>query len=237
VGLTKKRSGWKWATVAVGVLGLALAWRQLPADSWLTALIGWTEDRGAGGMLVFTGVYTIAMVLCVWGTPFTLAAGMLFGLWWGAIIATFSATAGSTLAFVLARYLGRDRVEQWVKRYPRFKAIDAAVGERGWTIVFLTRLSPIVPFSLSNYMFGVTRVSLAAFVGASLLAIAPGSFVVAYLGHIGRLALLDHREAAGPLEYVVLVGGLIFTGAIVAYLAYIAKSAISRIPVEEGPGG
>jgi uncharacterized membrane protein YdjX (TVP38/TMEM64 family) len=220
---------WKWTLLAALAAGLLLAARLVPTRLWLETFIIWAEQQGAAGKLLYTAVYTLAIVLCLWGTPFTLAAGVGFGLWWGALISTFSATAGSGVAFLIARYLARHAIEKRVEKNERFKAIDAAIGERGWLIVFLTRFSPLIPFSLSNYVFGLTRVRFWSFLGASLLAILPGSFLVAYLGHIGRLAVLDGFETLGIWEYVLLGGGLIFTMGIVFYLARVARTALAEL--------
>jgi uncharacterized membrane protein YdjX (TVP38/TMEM64 family) len=221
------RGFWKWTLVAVlGVAVLLLGWFA-PTRFWLESFIAWAEQQGAAGKLLYTLAYTLAIVLCLWGTPFTLAAGVGFGVWWGALISTFSATAGSGLAFLIARYVAREAIAARVERDHRFKAIDEAIGERGWMIVFLTRFSPIIPFSLSNYVFGLTRVRFWSFVGASFLAILPGSILVAYLGHIGRMAVFDGPGEFGWWEYVVMGGGLIFTMCIVGYLARLARRAVA----------
>jgi uncharacterized membrane protein YdjX (TVP38/TMEM64 family) len=224
---------WKWALIVVFAVGLLVGARLVPTRVWLETFVQWAEQQGAAGMLFYTAVYTVAIVLCLWGTPFTLAAGVGFGVWWGALISTFSATAGSGLAFLIARYLARDAIARRVESDERFRAIDHAIGERGWLIVFLTRFSPIIPFSLSNYLFGLTRVRFWSFIGASFLAILPGSLLVAYLGHMGRLAVLDGFGAVGWWEYLLMGGGIIFTLGILLYLARIARAAVTELDLRK----
>jgi uncharacterized membrane protein YdjX (TVP38/TMEM64 family) len=229
----RNKALWKAVLFALLVLGLIAASRYFPVETWLESLIVWAEQRGASGKLIFTGAYIVAMVLCLWGTPFTLAAGVAFGLWWGTVVATVSATAGSAAAFLIARFLARGSVEAWVHRNARFKALDAAIGKRGWTIVFLTRFSPLVPFSISNYFFGITRVGFWPFVGASFLAILPGSFVVVYLGHIGRVTVLEGWGELGGWQYVLMAGALVFTIAIIVYLTRVARKAMAEVEADD----
>jgi uncharacterized membrane protein YdjX (TVP38/TMEM64 family) len=220
---------WKWAALAPAALGVFIASRFVPIEAWMESFLVFLEDKGALGMLLFTAVYTVAMLACVWGTPFTLAAGMAFGVGWGTVVATVSATGGSALAFLIARYLARDAIEKWAERNPTYQAIDAAIGKHGWKVVFLTRFSPIIPFSVSNYFFGLTKVGFWPFVWASLGAILPGSFGVAYLGHIGRLTLRNGWEDWGPVEYVLMGGALVFTGGIVLYFMHLARKELAGV--------
>jgi uncharacterized membrane protein YdjX (TVP38/TMEM64 family)/Zn-finger nucleic acid-binding protein len=228
VQLLRNTTFWKGLAISVLVLALVITAQVAPVESWLERLIVWIEDRGVSGKLIFTGTYIVAMVACLWGTPFTLAAGVAFGLWWGTLIATFSATSGSALAFLIARYLARDTIEKRIQRNRKFQAIDAAIGQKGWTIVFLTRFSPLVPFSISNYFFGLTKIGFWPFVWASFLAILPGSFLVVYLGHLGRLTLLDGWSQLGAWQYLLIGGGLIFTVAIIVCLARISRKALAE---------
>ncbi len=99
-----------------------------------------------------------------------------------------AATAGATLAFLIARHLVRQKVESLVEERPKFKAVDEAVSEDGWKIVGLLRLSPLVPFNLQNYFFGVTDVGLLPYVAATFFGIMPGTLLYVYLGTLGKAA-------------------------------------------------
>jgi uncharacterized membrane protein YdjX (TVP38/TMEM64 family) len=229
VQLARRTRKWKWAAIALLIVALLIASRFLPLEEWIESLIGALEGKGAVGMLLFTLVYTVSMVALVWGTPFTLAAGMAFGVGWGTVVATVSATGGSALAFLIARYLARDSIERWAAGDLRYQAIDSALGKHGWKVVFLTRFSPIIPFGISNYLFGLTKVGFWPFVWASLGAILPGSFAVAYLGHIGRLTLINGWKDWGPLEYAVMIGALVFTGCVILYFTHLARKELAEL--------
>jgi uncharacterized membrane protein YdjX (TVP38/TMEM64 family) len=219
------------------IIGFLVGSRFFPMDRWIGVFIGWMEQLGGAGKLMFTGVYVVAMVACIWGTPLTLAAGVAFGVWWGTIVATAGATGGSAAAFLIARYLARGWVAKWMEKHKKFKAIDAAIGQSGWKVVFLTRFSPIIPFSFSNYLFGVTRVSFWAFFWASLLAIFPGSFVIVYLGHIGRLSIAGGFEELDAVTYGLLTAALLMTLGVVFYFGYTARKALANLEEEEKTGG
>jgi hypothetical protein len=107
----------------------------------------------------------------------------------------------------------------------RLAAVDEAIGEQGWKIVALLRLSPAVPFNLQNYLYGVTAVRFWPAVLASWVAMLPGTFMYVYLGSLGRTA------AAGgttPLEWVLRVVGLAATVVVTVYIARLASAAIQR---------
>jgi uncharacterized membrane protein YdjX (TVP38/TMEM64 family) len=90
----------------VGLLavGIGLAWWF--RDQWTAeAMVAWVEGLGVWGPLVFVGIYGLAPALCVPGAVLTLAGGALFGPLAGALLSLAGATAGATVAFLLARYL------------------------------------------------------------------------------------------------------------------------------------
>jgi uncharacterized membrane protein YdjX (TVP38/TMEM64 family) len=92
---------------------------------------------------------------------------LIYGVVGGTAVALTGAIIGSTLAFLCGRYLVRKRVETATKGNRKFEAIDKAIGEQGWKIVGLLRLSPLIPFNLSNYFYGVTGVGFLPYVLAS----------------------------------------------------------------------
>ena len=113
----------------------------------------------------------------------------------------------------------------------RFKAIDEAVGREGWKIVGLTRLSPIFPFNLLNYAFGLTRVSLKEYFFASWIGMMPGTVMYVYIGSLaGSLATLgaDSGRARTTTEWALYVVGLLATVAVTVYVTKIAKKALSE---------
>lgn len=232
------RGGWiRLVSAALIVLGLLVLVRQLPIDRLVRWLIAWVEGLGVWGALAFAGAYIVAVVVFVPGSAITLAAGALFGLLWGTVIVSLASTTAAALAFLISRYLARDRVRRWAQRYPRFGAIDRAIGEGGWRIVALLRLSPAVPYTVSNYLYGLTAVRFGPYVLASWLAMLPGTFLYVYLGYIGRAGLVAAAEGEtgrSVWEWVMLGAGLVATAVVTVYITRLARRAIrEQTPLEE----
>ncbi|MEJ7685957.1 MAG: TVP38/TMEM64 family protein [Variovorax sp.] len=118
----------------------------------------------------------------------TIAAGLAFGLAIGFPLVVVSATIGAALAFLVARYLAHDKVESLLQERPKFKAIQSAVSEGGWKVVALLRLSPVLPFNLQNYFYGITDLKLLEYVAATFVGIMPGTLLYVYLGAAGKAA-------------------------------------------------
>ena len=121
----------------------------------------------------------------------------------------------------------------------RFKTIDDAVATEGWKIVGLTRLSPVFPFNLLNYAYGLTKVSLRDYFFASWIGMLPGTVMYVYIGSlIGDLARLGAggRTRTGA-EWALYVVGLVATVAVTVYVTRIARSALNKkteaLPVSE----
>src|SRR5262249_52769726 len=141
----KALKDWKSkALLAAAVLLLAiLLLRLLPVKEILERAVRWASGTGTPGLVAFAFIYMIAAVLFLPGSVLTLLAGTLFGLARGTLAVSAGSTLGAAAAFLIARYLARDRVARWAAENARFAALDAAVGKEGWKIVLLTRLSPI----------------------------------------------------------------------------------------------
>jgi uncharacterized membrane protein YdjX (TVP38/TMEM64 family) len=135
-----------------------------------------------------------------------------------------AATTAAALAFLIARHLARGAVEARAKKDKRFTAIDKAIGERGWKIVALLRLSPAVPFSLSNYFYGLTAIRFWPYVLTSWLAMLPGSVLYVYLGAAGKAAAQGGGRSAAENAYLAV--GLAATVAVTLYLTKVARSAL-----------
>ena len=222
-------------------LGFALsampAWAQTVATSssfqpqlLLKNLLVWVEGLGSVGAIAFIGIYIISTVAFLPGSILTLSAGVLFGVWFGAIYVLVGATLGAIAAFLIGRYLARDWVAKKIGTNDKFSVIDRAVGKEGLKIVFLTRLSPIFPFNLLNYALGLTRVSLKDYIIGSVGMI-PGTIVYVYIGSLaGNLALIG--TGASPtnptLQWAMRIVGFLATIAVTVYATRIAKQALKE---------
>lgn len=233
---------WKWILAGLVVIGLIAATRLLPIGEWLAALNLWLDELGPVGIVVFIFVYIFATVLFLPGAILTIGGGFVFGLLWGFVGVSIGSTTGAACAFLIGRYFARDKVREVAAEKPKFRAIDHAVGKQGWKIVALLRLSPLVPFNLQNYVYGLTAIKFWPYVAASWGGMIPGTLLYVYLGAAGRAGV----EAAAkgelerdPLEVVFFVVGLIATIIVTIYVTRIARRALKEAGPEveqsEGP--
>jgi len=198
----------------------------------LTNALDWVEQLGLIGPAVFILIYIAACVLFIPGSALTLGAGAIFGVVKGSFIVSIGSTLGATAAFLVGRYLARDWIARKIERNEKFTAIDQAVGAEGWKIVGLTRLSPVFPFSLLNYAYGLTKVSLRDYVLASWIGMMPGTVMYVYLGSLARLGI--EAQSATAAQTVLKIVGLLATVAVTIYVTRIARAALARrVPVEE----
>ncbi|MGH7369823.1 MAG: TVP38/TMEM64 family protein, partial [Candidatus Methylomirabilaceae bacterium] len=121
------------------------------AQGALSTALHWLEALGGWAPVVFVLLYIASCVGCMPASILTVGAGVAFGVLTGSIVVSIGATLGASAAFLVGRYLARDWVRRKIGHRPAFIAIDKAVAEEGWKIVFLTRLAPVFPFFLLNY--------------------------------------------------------------------------------------
>jgi uncharacterized membrane protein YdjX (TVP38/TMEM64 family) len=185
---------------------------------------------GPLGMVVYGLFYIVAVVLFVPGSAITLAGGLIFGLLWGTITVSLASTTGAALAFLIARYVARDRVARMAKQNPKFGAVDRAVSEGGWKIVGLLRLSPAVPFNLQNYLYGLTGIRFWPCVLTSWVAMLPGTFMYVYLGYLARASVEAAADGSGVGTgmWALRIAGFIATVVVTVYVTKLARRAIDR---------
>ncbi len=199
-------------------------------QEWLRNALQWIDSLGTVGAIAFIILYIIATVAFLPGSILTLGAGVVFGVIWGSIYVFIGATLGATAAFLVGRYLARNWVATKIADNKKFAAIDRAVGREGFKIVLLTRLSPIFPFNLLNYAFGVTDVSLKDyFIGS--IGMIPGTIMYVYIGSLaGNLAMIGTQtQPTNPtVQWAIRIIGLIATIAVTIYVTRIARKALEQ---------
>jgi uncharacterized membrane protein YdjX (TVP38/TMEM64 family) len=217
--------------VALGVVvivALVLLGRQL--SSQLPRLTAAVEGFGVWGPVVFIAAYALACVAFVPASLLTLGAGALFGVVKGTIFVLIGATLGALGAFLIARYVARDWVAQRVQKDARFAAIDRAIAEQGRKVVFLLRLSPVIPFNVLNYALGLTKVRVMDYFVASI-GMLPGTLLYVYTGNLASVVVGAAGKTApprGPAFYAVLTLGLLATAAVSVLITRVAKRALTE---------
>uniref|UniRef100_UPI003561558F FAD-dependent oxidoreductase n=1 Tax=Pseudoalteromonas sp. TaxID=53249 RepID=UPI003561558F len=154
-------------------------------------------------LLVIGGFFLLYVVVTALSLPgaaiLTLAAGALFGLAEGLLVASFASTIGATLAFLVSRYLLRDSIKQ---RFPeRLAAIDKGVAKEGGFYLFTLRLVPVFPFFLINLLMGVTAIKAWTFYWVSQIGMLAGTFVFVNAGT--QLAQIESLSGILSVDLIV----------------------------------
>src|SRR6266699_6065513 len=214
------------------LIGLLLAARFLPVQQWLRSFNDWVGKMGLAGIFIFIAVYAAATVLLAPGAILTIGAGFAFGLWKGFLAVSAAATLGASLAFLVARFVARDKIVAMARRNTKFQRIDNAIGKQGAKLVFLLRLSPVIPFNLSNYFYGLTAVKFWPYVLASWIGMMPGTFLYVYIGVAGKAAIITAAGGEGVKhgwQYWTFLGiGLAATVVVTIWVTKIARDALRK---------
>ncbi len=230
--VTSKNAIGKLLALIVAVTALFLIMKFLPVQQWLRSFNDWVGQMGVAGIFIFIGVYVAATVLLTPGAILTIGAGFTFGLWIAFLAVSAGSTLGAALAFLIARFIARDKIEAIAQRNQKFRRIDSAIGREGAKLIFLLRLSPVIPFNLSNYFYGLTGVKFWPYVLASWLGMMPATFLYVYIGTAGKEAV---SAAAGsePIRHgwqywTFMSVGLAATIAVTIWVTKIARDALHK---------
>ncbi|XP_022866747.1 uncharacterized protein LOC111386512 [Olea europaea var. sylvestris] len=201
-------------------------------SAFLTQFSVFIEGYGPAGYALFVAVYAGLEILAIPAIPLTMSAGLLFGSVTGTILVSISGTVAASVAFLIARYFARERILKLVEGNKKFLAIDKAIGENGFRVVTLLRLSPLLPFSLGNYLYGLTSVKFVPYVLGSWLGMLPGSWAYVSAGAFGRAIIQeesDIRLLGGNNQLLTLGIGLLVTAVAATYVTRLAKDAMKDI--------
>eukprot|EP01018_Ginkgo_biloba_P010135 Gb_39382 [translate_table: standard] len=201
-------------------------------NAFLTQFSDFIDGYGPAGYALFVAVYAGLEIFAIPAIPLTMSAGLLFGNVTGTIIVSISGTIAATVAFLIARYFARERILKLVEGNKKFVAIDKAIGENGFRVVTLLRLSPLLPFSLGNYLYGLTSVKLAPYVLGSWLGMLPGTWAYVSAGAFGRAFIQEEVEGSvhGGNEQLLTLGlGLLATALAATYVTRLAKDAVKDL--------
>lgn len=224
------RKNFKLIILVVIIAGFIAAIVLLPLKDWLVRALEWTQGLGVWGPVFVVFFYVAACIFFLPGSVLTMGAGFIFKV----IIGTITVSIGSTLGACTAFFVGRTIARNWISRKiagnQKFAAIDNAVGQQGFKIVLLTRLSPVFPFNVLNYAFGLTKVSFWKYALASWVGMLPGTVMYVYFG-AGLRSLAD--VAAGKVQtglagQIFFWFGLAATIVVTVFVTRIASRALKE---------
>ncbi len=219
----------------VAIIAAALAAWFLYLQNHLPALMEWVREQGLWGAIVVGLGYAIATVLMIPGSLVTLLIGAIYGPWIGTAVVSPASVLGAALAFQLGRGVFRGAIENKMAGNVRFAALQGALEKQGFKILTLVRLSPVFPFTVVNYAFGLTRVSFSTYVLGSFLGMLPGTLMYVYLGSaVGDIATLSSEGVgdAGWQGEVLKWGGLAATVIVTIFITRVARKALANAAPE-----
>jgi uncharacterized membrane protein YdjX (TVP38/TMEM64 family) len=217
-----------------GVLGVL--WASLPALfgflllGYGRTISAWLKSHGdAEGLVVFIAGFIVLAGLGLLPTyAQAILAGFAFGPVWGFVAAISGFTGASILGYGVARFVTRRRVEDVIAESPKAKAIADALVHRSalrtFGMVTLVRLPPNSPFAITNLVLAGLRIPPATFVGATMLGMAPRTFVAVYFG--SQLQEWTGREK--PPVFVI-IAGFVLTAIVLGVIGVIAQGALKRM--------
>lgn len=204
--------------------------QQFDVNSMLEEAVAKIADMGVYGYIYFALAYISVDILAIPAVALTASSGYLFGLLNGTLMVVICATTAASISFFIGRVFLRDWAQKYISGNDRWRIVDKAVAKEGFKIILLLRLSPLLPFALSNYVYGVTSVDFISYITATFLGFTPGSFGVVYFGSAGK-ALSTEGAAHLPL-YVYALGGLGIYG-FGQWVAKYATKVIEEIEEED----
>ncbi len=184
--------------------------------------------RSPLGIAAFVPLYALWVTLLLPGVWASMLAGALYGTWGGSFLVFLGACLGAEAAFLLGRTWLRDWARRRLLAFPKLQAIEQGVSREGLKLVLLTRLSPAFPFSLLNFAYGLSEVSLRDY-SLGLVGIIPGTILFCGLGALaGDVARFGEvlSGQADPATWALRIVGLLATVASVWLVGRAAQRAI-----------
>ncbi len=230
--LLKRKRLWVALAIASSLVGII---SHVPFGSWIHWLAvahSWLAGQGEWAIPTFMAIYIMAAILGLPNIVLILAAGTLFGLTQGVVSASIADTLSIAACFVIGQTVGRRWIKNTVRENSRFHKLDKAFAQKGWKIVFLTRLSPVLPSNILNYGFSLTRINFWEYLFFSWLGMLPVIFTYVYIGTFGASVLTLNQQSDNLIFQAI---GLAATVGVMVYATKLAASALKTEEPENEP--
>jgi Uncharacterized conserved protein len=201
--MTNRKSIIKFTILIMILVGAFFAFRYTPLSQYtqketLLDLLSKFREHW-WGPVGFIIIYSIGCAFALPGSLLTLCGGAIFGVAWGSFYNILASNLGATLAFLMARYFGRDFVARLMKG--RIESFDEKVADNGFRFIFTLRLLPLVPFNGLNFGSGLSRIKYRDYLLGSVLGMIPGTFIYTYFAD----ALLSGVTGSGKKAMTNLI--------------------------------
>ncbi|MEO0803736.1 MAG: TVP38/TMEM64 family protein [Cyanobacteria bacterium J06642_2] len=213
-----------WLAIAVVAIASLVIFGPLSAAFDRDTLQTYFERLGPWAPALFVLAHVFACIFAIPGTILAVTGGALFGLVWGTLWSVLGGTLGAIMAFSMARRWLHDWAERRYGHSARLQNFKQAVARNALAFVLVVRFAPISPFSVVNFLFGLTPISLAKYSVGTAIGIIPGTMAYTWLGKTGRDAFTGGD--AMPLAIATLI--LTLVSAIPLFLKWERKTPPSQ---------
>jgi uncharacterized membrane protein YdjX (TVP38/TMEM64 family) len=182
------RSPLLWVGLLIVVLCLPFLFKAIPLllDRLRTIR---PELFGPWAAVLFVGLYTAATTIGFPAVMLTILGGFWFGLFWGSLWSAIGATLGAVGAFFLARSLLHDWIQQRFEHHPLLVKFNQATATNPLSFILTVRFVPISPFTVMNFLFGLTKISGWVYTLGTLIGILPWVITYTWVGVAGQQTL------------------------------------------------
>jgi len=162
-------------------------------------------------------IYILFVLLILPASWLSLLSGFLYGSYFGSFIVFISASIGASVAFFLSKTFFAKKLKNLFSRYPKLSVMEKVVEKGGLKLIFLARLSPIFPFSILNYFYGLNNIKFRDF-SLGLLGIIPGTFLYCSIGSLAK-SIQELKNVQSPNNLYITIVGIISTFLVVYFSA------------------
>jgi len=232
--MAEGKKGWiKLCIILAVLIGIVVLMRVLGLTKYISIqnvqkLNEWIKGFGPLGPVIYICMYVLSCVFFLPGIPITILGAVAFGAVMGTIYVSIGSTLGATCAFLIARYAARSMVEDWIKKNERLRKIDEGVRQHGWRMLMITRLVPIFPFNIQNYVYGITNIRLLTYMFVSWICMLPGTVAYVFAGG----ALVSGKGDIKKTMMYLAIAGVFFV--LVSLIPGMIKKRYKDVVEEEG---
>ncbi len=230
------KSSWRFSAAfsALVVVGLTLLLRfrepLIASRSAIERLFSQLQHFMSANWLAFAlGQIGVTASGVLPASMMAVIAGATYGLAMGLLISVSSTMIGGWLAFAICRTALRSHIERWIQRFPTVSRLDKAITTESWRFVLLLRISPVMPFAITSYGLGLTRISQRDYLIGTMASL-PALAAYVTLGALGKQSLMMTMNQASPLHWLSLAAG----AATVIYALFRVRTVLSRVGHTEG---
>ena len=202
----KTRDAFRVLTIIFLILAFSFSAHLSGFGNRVGPILEWFRGLGYWAPLIFILIYVGATVAAIPRGVLTIIAGSLFGPVRGIVIVSIAATSGAALAFLVSRYMLRDVVSRWLGGSKKYQKLNALTVRHGGIVVALTRLTPIFPYNILNYGFGLTKVRFWTYLFWSWVCMLPWTILYVLGGDMIIQAMEEGQLSLGLLVNITLAG-------------------------------